>query len=476
MGKKKKKKRLAFLKKHKKRKEEEKKGGEKKGRSSSDSQGNKAKKKQEKEELKTSKPYFSGQPSDDKEGFLGNKKGGKKKRKPSKKRKEKDFKEIFGKNFKQLRDSWKKKLISRFPKFNKHWWLRPWKAGGYWSWALGLVWGVTIALILVFINGAIFYWINPLESLSEPGARFVPYPVAWMDGSRKIVDSRELLNNTAALKKFYQSQDYASIGLRVDFSTPQGKKKLKVKEKDVLDKLIENKLLQIVAQEKGIRITTAEAQEALEKSIEESGNQRSLELNLEMLYGWDLEDFRDQVVLNQLYQEKLFEYYVGNIRESQAYREALEIQKQLQSGGGGFSQLAQEHSEGESAKNGGELGWFSRGQLIGQVGEVAFSLEKGEISQVIISELGFHIIQVQDKRTVKRKEGINEEGVSDKEGVAAVEEKPDSSSLTKEKTEEVKLRQIFIRNQSFLDWIKKEKGDIPVSKFECVFAIRRWRG
>ncbi len=434
MGKKKKKKRTAFLKKSKKR--------EKHIPKDSSPEKDKAKK-EGGDSIKT---------LDAKESFSKNKKEAGTKKKSIRRR-------VF---WAKLWRSKKNLLSSVLGDFNKRWWIRPWEAPGYWRWMVGLVWGSTLALFIVVINGMFFYWVNSLESLSKPLARVVPYPVAWIDGHQEVIVSSELLYNTAALRKFYQSQDYAAIGLRVDFSTPQGKKRLKIKEKDVLDKLLENQLIRIIAQEKGIQVTTSEAQEALKKSIEEHGDKRSLEATLKMLYGWSLEDFRNQVVRNQLYQEKLFEYYVGGIRESEDYREAIEVQNKINPDGNNFSQLAKEYSQGESAGNGGELGWFRRDQLIGQVGEVAFSLKKGEISQVIISELGFHVIQVQDRRLIdKSQAGGDLEGeVNNQEG-ESLEEGIDPADNGNKKTEEVKIRQIFIRNQSFLGWIKEEK-----SKFE----------
>lgn len=67
-------------------------------------------------------------------------------------------------------------------------------------------------------------------------------------------------------------------------------------------------------------------------------------------------------------------------------------------GGEDFADVAQDVSEGPSAGQGGELGNFGRGQMVAAFEEAAFSLEVGEISDVVETQFGFHIIQVTDRQ------------------------------------------------------------------------------
>jgi peptidyl-prolyl cis-trans isomerase C len=65
-----------------------------------------------------------------------------------------------------------------------------------------------------------------------------------------------------------------------------------------------------------------------------------------------------------------------------------------------FARLAQENSDDPGSKvKGGDLGYFSRGMMVGQFQDTAFKMKPGETSEVIETDYGFHIIRVEDRRT-----------------------------------------------------------------------------
>lgn len=76
--------------------------------------------------------------------------------------------------------------------------------------------------------------------------------------------------------------------------------------------------------------------------------------------------------------------------------EAEEILVQLRRGAS-FEELAKEHSLSPDAKDGGDLGWFARGEMPPDFEEVCFQLRPGRISGVIESPYGFHVFRVSER-------------------------------------------------------------------------------
>ncbi len=91
---------------------------------------------------------------------------------------------------------------------------------------------------------------------------------------------------------------------------------------------------------------------------------------------------------------------------------AKEVQKKLNEGGD-FAKLAEEYSKDPGSKSkGGDLGFFGKGAMVPEFEKVAFTLDKGETSDLVKSDYGVHIIKVTDKRENKfedKKEQIEQE-------------------------------------------------------------------
>ncbi|MGA2414113.1 MAG: peptidylprolyl isomerase [Candidatus Sulfotelmatobacter sp.] len=88
---------------------------------------------------------------------------------------------------------------------------------------------------------------------------------------------------------------------------------------------------------------------------------------------------------------------------TEAQHRAEDLLKQLKSGAN-FEDLAKKNSEDPgSAKQGGSLGWIGKGRTVPEFEKAAFSLPKGQISDLVKSSYGFHIIRVDDKQDAHMK-------------------------------------------------------------------------
>jgi len=81
---------------------------------------------------------------------------------------------------------------------------------------------------------------------------------------------------------------------------------------------------------------------------------------------------------------------------------AQDLLKQLKNGAD-FAELAKKYSDDSSKDQGGDLGWFTHGQMVPEFDSVAFSLKPKELSGVVTSQFGYHIIQTLEKEPAKLK-------------------------------------------------------------------------
>lgn len=292
-----------------------------------------------------------------------------------------------------------------------------------------------ILVFLVFIAAAI-YGFGMDNKLIQKTAAIIPYPAAIL--GTDMITLNKLNDRTASVKRFYENQDFSDLGMRVDFNTDDGKKRLKIKEKYVLNKMIEDLIVENESKKRGIVLTDEIISQEVDRKIKEYGSESYLRENMARLYGWSVEDFKKNIVRPDMYQEKLLEYIKKNDPDFQKATDEISKAKNDLDSKQSFSEVAKRYSQGDSAKNGGLLGWFNVTQMLPEIAEVAFSLEKGKSSDIIESSIGYHIVKVEDKK--------NEDGV-----------------------DFLKISQIFVRTETLGEWLgKQEKGMhiyIPLKDF-----------
>jgi peptidyl-prolyl cis-trans isomerase C len=83
--------------------------------------------------------------------------------------------------------------------------------------------------------------------------------------------------------------------------------------------------------------------------------------------------------------------------KKKARAEIDSVLKQVKAGGD-FAKLAQQHSQDGSAAQGGDLNYFAKGAMVAEFDKVAFELKPGQISDVVTTQFGYHIIKVIDRK------------------------------------------------------------------------------
>ena len=302
-----------------------------------------------------------------------------------------------------------------------------------------------ILLVVLLILAILAYGTKTAAGfrIKEAVAKVAPAPVAIIN-YRHLILLSDLEKKLTSVQQFYATQDFSQTGLRVDFSTPDGQKRLEIKKKDLLQKMIEDEAIVLLANEKGINISQAQVNQAVNKKLQNAGTVEDIKKNLLDSYGWTIEDFKKQVVLPSVYKDALIAYF--NEHDSNASQVSATINKAKSEldGGKDFAQVANSYSNGSSKANGGQLGWVKKSQLLPELQAALFGPTPYKKDSIIESSIGFHIIEIENQK--------------------------------KDAGEDVlQLRQIFVAKYSFADWLpdqmKKMSVVLPFNEFKWNKAL-----
>ncbi|GAF64556.1 hypothetical protein BTS2_1449 [Bacillus sp. TS-2] len=206
----------------------------------------------------------------------------------------------------------------------------------------------------------------------------------------------------------------------------------KIKEEDVqnlvmdqygtegLETLVTNKVIELEAEKQGVTVSDEEINEEKQRYFDLYGGEEAFEEML-ALNGVLMEDIENDIT-QYLLSRKMIEPSIEITDEDiQAHfdsnKEQYNQQEQVEAShilvgseeeaeevieklndGEAFSELAAEYSTDESNKdNGGELGFFGRGEMVEAFDAAVFEMDIDEISDPIETDFGFHVVQVTDK-------------------------------------------------------------------------------
>lgn len=173
---------------------------------------------------------------------------------------------------------------------------------------------------------------------------------------------------------------------------------------DVLNLLIEERIILQGAQAQNIGVTDAEVQAELATQVEAAGGEAGWNDWLSMNnYTADEFPYALRVVLtNNRVRDMLTSDLEGNVKQVHARHILMRTETDAKSildqlgAGQDFAALANQYSQDETTRTrGGDLGWFTAEELLTpQLAQTAFSLQVGQIAGPIATELGYHVIQV----------------------------------------------------------------------------------
>ena len=168
------------------------------------------------------------------------------------------------------------------------------------------------------------------------------------------------------------------------------------KKENVLSFLIDMKIVSKEAEDKKIadrddfktRLAFARNRLLMDNLLAVEGKAATTDENMKKVY----EDAAKQISGEQ----EVHARHILVETEDQAKKIEAELKK-----GADFAELAKKESKDPGASDGGDLGFFTKDQMVPEFSTVAFALEPGKISDPVKTQFGWHVIKVEEKRTRK---------------------------------------------------------------------------
>ena len=244
------------------------------------------------------------------------------------------------------------------------------------------------ATIIFFLSGLYYFaWDNQITKLIT---KIIPLPAAVVNF--QIATYTDWQKQVNTLSNFYQQEKEKNSDLIIP--------SLKEAKNNVLERLIDYQILKQAAMKYQISVSQQEIDQQINKLIAELGSRETLEKQLNDLYKWTINDFTNEIIKPLIVKNKLGIAITLDDKINQATREkAQEILDEVKAKPEEFSELAKKYSEDVTSDLGGDLGYFGLGQMVPEFEQAAFALGVGQISDLVKTKFGFHIIKVEEKIT-----------------------------------------------------------------------------
>ncbi|MDP1709952.1 MAG: peptidylprolyl isomerase, partial [Candidatus Komeilibacteria bacterium] len=285
--------------------------------------------------------------------------------------------------------------------------------------------GAIILLMIVVSYGIYSYhWQG---SFTYNLTRLVPYPAIFVDW--EVISYHTYLDDLKTMEKYWANQ---RANINVFLGIPEN---AEIRER-LVDKLVEEKIIQIWARQNNLAVTPEEVLVEWERLQTKEGDRSQIKQFLNKAYGWTENQFKDRVLYPFLLEQKVKAILVknNNSEEPVLKKRADEIFSRTQEPGIIFSELANKYSDDRvSARQGGDLGYFSRNTFEPQIEQAIFSMKIGDISQPLKSSFGYQIIQLNDL-------------LSDDAGTAT----------------QASISHILVKSFNFDEWLEQQKNKLAI--------------
>ncbi|MFH1173201.1 MAG: peptidylprolyl isomerase, partial [bacterium] len=172
-------------------------------------------------------------------------------------------------------------------------------------------------------------------------------------------------------------------------------------KKMVLDRMTRNEVFRKLAAKDQIQVTEEDINGIWQNMVSQSGSDAEVEKTINDLYGWTGAEFKEKIITPYILENKVKEKITGEPGyNEEALKQANDVLALVKAGNEDFAELAKRYSKDTySAAKGGDLDYFAKGVMVPEFETAAFSLQPGQVSDLVKTDYGYHIIKLEDKRT-----------------------------------------------------------------------------
>ncbi len=174
-----------------------------------------------------------------------------------------------------------------------------------------------------------------------------------------------------------------------------------------LTKIIRDRATERLAARHNLTVSSTDLDQAFNAQLLQGGDRAETEQAIKDLYNWTPEQFKHHVLRVAVIREKLREKLSFDDTLNTSQRQQVErVYALVKDNPLGFADLAKQYSEDAYGASGGDLGFFPRGEQAQEIDDAAFTLEPGEVSEIIHTKFGWHILLVEGKKELDGQEQV----------------------------------------------------------------------